>query len=365
MTATVILRKIALVLLIIISVLLLLVFAVVLPIVTYRVYGSIFDVRITAAPYRVLTAEEFGLTVEETAFSSNKGQTLFGCHYAAQNTDTPHGVVVVAHGFGGGGHSLYMPLIAYFCRNGYAVFSYDATGNDASEGEYVGGLPQGVADLDHAINFVKADARYAGLPLYLAGHSWGGFSVGNVLNFHRDDIAAAVIFAGFNESKLLIEQTGRTFVGDAVGIMLPYVSMLERIRFGQYAGTTAVDGIRAAAETDVMVVHSTDDETVLIENGYDIFYAAYGDDARVRFRSYDDRGHNNLYYDPKTWYYRDELHWEYDDYVFMNDLEDNDDAKKAFREEYVDVEACFAPDEMLMAEVLEMFRSALDTDTTN
>ena len=38
------------------------------------------------------------------------------------------------------------------CQGGYLVFGYDATANDESGGEIVGGMPQGIADLDKAIN---------------------------------------------------------------------------------------------------------------------------------------------------------------------------------------------------------------------
>jgi len=43
----------------------------------------------------------------------------------------------------------------YFARNGYYVFAYDATAMDKSEGEGLGGIPQGVIDLDSAISFVE------------------------------------------------------------------------------------------------------------------------------------------------------------------------------------------------------------------
>ena len=48
-----------------------------------------------------------------------------------------------------------MDCAYYFAKNGYYVFAYDSTGSDASEGEGVGGTPQGVIDLDYAISFVE------------------------------------------------------------------------------------------------------------------------------------------------------------------------------------------------------------------
>ena len=43
-------------------------------------------------------------------------------------TQPPKGVVVIAHGLGGGGQNTYMDLADYFTSNGYLVFAYDVTG---------------------------------------------------------------------------------------------------------------------------------------------------------------------------------------------------------------------------------------------
>ncbi|WP_370631506.1 serine aminopeptidase domain-containing protein [Peptoniphilus sp. KCTC 25270] len=56
--------------------------------------------------------------------------------------DNLKGIIIIAHGFGGGGHNSYLDCINYFAQNGYYVFAYDATGNDESEGEGVRGFPQ-------------------------------------------------------------------------------------------------------------------------------------------------------------------------------------------------------------------------------
>ena len=58
-----------------------------------------------------------------------------------------------------------MDCANYFAQHGYYVFAYDATGNDDSEGEGVGGFPQGVVDLDHAISFVEKSGNFPDLPI--------------------------------------------------------------------------------------------------------------------------------------------------------------------------------------------------------
>ncbi len=48
-----------------------------------------------------------------------------------------------------------MDAADYFAKNGNYVFAYDTTAMDKSEGEGLGGVPQGVTDLDHAISYGK------------------------------------------------------------------------------------------------------------------------------------------------------------------------------------------------------------------
>lgn len=94
----------------------------------------------------MLHVDDFdGLQCAKYKFSSDKGQKLTGYMYSSGENQV--GIIVMARGFGGGGHNSSMDCADYFARHGYYVFAYDATGNDESEGEGVEGLPQGVIDL--------------------------------------------------------------------------------------------------------------------------------------------------------------------------------------------------------------------------
>ena len=269
-------------------------FLLVLPIATIKIYNATFNRRFETAHAEKFHLSKFdGLQMESCTFPSNKGQMLTGYQYSKASSDPVAGVLVMAHGFGGGGHNLYMNVADYFASNGYLVFAYDATGNDASEGDGVGGLPQGVIDLDHALQYVKQQDIYQGLPIVLFGHSWGGYSVGNVLNFHPD-IKAAVMVAGFDRSIDMILQQGREYAGAALPVLIPYATLYEYLKFGKYAQCSALTGF-ANTDAQVMIFHSQDDQIVLAENGYDKFYAAYSDSPRFSFSLYEDRGHGRIY----------------------------------------------------------------------
>ncbi|SFY09908.1 alpha/beta hydrolase [Ruminococcus sp. XPD3002] len=124
-------------------------------------YNENFNVRGDSYEPLKLRTEDFdSLECKEYSFSSDKGQKLAGYLYSVGSDQ--HGIVVIAHGFGGG-HNSYIDAAYFFAENGYYVFAYDATGCDKSEGEGVGGVPQGVIDLDHAISFAE-DTKMSLMP---------------------------------------------------------------------------------------------------------------------------------------------------------------------------------------------------------
>ena len=328
-------------------------FLIVLPVLTITIYQDNFGGRFETAEWMAYSVNDFdGLKVEECTFPSNDGQLLAGYKYSKENQQVK-GVLVLAHGFGGGGHNSYMDVVDYFTSNGYLVFAYDATGNDKSEGDSVKGLPQGVIDLDYALRYAKQDDTYKDLPIVLFGHSWGGYSVGTVLNCHPD-VRAAVLVAGFNRSADLIEQKGEAVVGFGMKLMMPYVSLYERLKFGEYAAYSAIDGF-VNSDADIMVIYSKDDTVVLPENGSEKFYDAYGDDSRFCFIKFEDRGHSYLYYSEAAKKYRNQLNEDYTAYVEANGGEYNDEIHAEFMEKYRDKSKCYEFDYDLMGQMLGFY----------
>ncbi|MDE6364882.1 MAG: alpha/beta hydrolase [Lachnospiraceae bacterium] len=258
------------------------------------IYDENFNKRFESYEPLMLYIDDFdGLQRTQYEFSSDKGQTLTG--YMYHSGENQHGIIVMAHGLGGGGHNSYMDCANYFAHHGYYVFAYDATGNDESGGDGVGGLPQGVIDLDYAISFVEESGNFPDLPIGLFGHSWGGYSVCSVLTYHPE-VNAVIACSGFNSSSDMFESEGKKQAGDGIYVILPFVKLHERIKYGSYASSTAMDGF-AAAKAAVMIVHSADDSVVPTEYGYDIYYEKYKNDSRFRFIRFEDKGHNYVYHD--------------------------------------------------------------------
>ena len=261
-------------------------------------YNSNFKTRFESYKPLMYRVEDYeGLSMTKYQFTSDKGQKLRGYWYSAGSNQK--GIVIMAHGFGGGGHNFYMSCANQFAQNGYYVFAYDVTGCDESEGDGVRGIPQGMIDLQHAISFVEENKDFPKLPIVLFGHSWGGYSVCSVLKYHPE-VKAVVACSGFNSSTDMIEDVGTDIAGPLFYGMLPFVKLHEKILFKEYSSCTAMDGF-AASNAAVMVVHSDDDTVVPKKYGYDIYYETYKDDSRFKFLEFKDKGHNNIFRD--TTYY--------------------------------------------------------------
>lgn len=256
------------------------------------IYNENFNVHFESYEPYMLYVEDFdGLQRQKYEFTSDKGQKLTGYMYS--NGENQKGIIVLAHGFGGGGHNSYMDVVNYFAQNEYYVFAYDATGNDESEGDGVGGFPQGVIDLEHAISFVEENGDFPELPIVLFGHSWGAYSVCSVLSYHPE-VKAVIECAGFNRSSDIFETQGKKQVGNGIYLMMPFIKLHEKMKYGKYASNSALDGF-ASSDAKVMVVHSADDTMIPIEYGYDKFYHKYKDDSRFQFIRLEDTGHNYVY----------------------------------------------------------------------
>lgn len=254
------------------------------------IYDSNFNCRYTTDEDIFFDISEFPtLTRQRHTFLSNNDQTLVGYLYQQMDTE-PKAVVVFAHGMGAGGQTGYMDIFNYLTSRGYYVFAYDATANDESEGDAVGGFPQGIIDLDHAIDYAYTIAQIKDLPFVLMGYSWGAFSVTNVLNFHPE-VKAVVSMAGWNESMVLIEHFACQVAGNAAKLALPFAAQHERSMFGkEYTSCSALDGF-ANSDCNVMIVHGEVDDLIPIALGYETYYQQYSADERFVFKKYPDRGH--------------------------------------------------------------------------
>ena len=341
---------------IVIAILLLIIFLVAPFTMGAIMYDSVFNVRYETTEYLKFCLDDFyGLKADRHEFTSNDGIKLVGYRYYVEDVKA-QGVVVIAHGFGGGGHNSYMDVAYYFAQRGYDVFAYDATGNDESEGKGVNGIPQGVADLSVAIDYLQKIDEVKDLPVMLWGHSWGGYCVGAVLNYHPEVKAIASI-AGFNRSGDLIKAQGQQMVGGIIDFMMPYVNSIERIKCGKYSSANALDGF-SNSKCGVFIAHSSDDTTVPIEYGYDVYYEQYAGDERFEFIRYENKGHNNILNSAMRIDYINDFNEEF--YNYFGRWDPPFEERAAYIDEHLDREIyCNGLDTELFDSILNFYNSHL------
>lgn len=321
-----------------------------------NIYESNFGRRFETVSWIERDLDEFeGLDRIRHTFTSNDGQKLIG--YTYTKSLEPKGVIVIAHGLGGGGHNSYMDIADYFTDHNYLVFAYDATGNDESEGESINGFPQGLIDLDYALRYIKEDTSFDGLPILLLGQSWGGYSVGSVLNIHPD-VSSAVMMSACNQSSDIILEEGERIMGSGMVALMPYINLLEKVKFGDYSDLSCVDGLNNT-DADILIVHSIDDELISYSNQYEMFKEQFEADDRFKFISFEDRGHSYIYYSDSAKEYRRALNEGYA--AFIKDVEDDQrsEMKTAYMNEHLDKSKLFDLDQVLFKEILEFYNQSI------
>ncbi len=178
------------------------------------------------------------------------------------------GMVVVCHGMHAGADD-YIPFIEFFVRNGYAVFTYDCQGTYASEGDSTVGMCTPLVNLDHALTYIQNDSQLSRYPLFLFGHSWGGYAATSVLSIHKQIRGCAVV-APFNSGYTLFVEKGEQYTS-AFSDMLPFdfpkefLNVYQTLLFRDYTRYSAVQGINST-DIPVYIAHGKRDYVISFDH---------------------------------------------------------------------------------------------------
>ncbi|MFP4461248.1 MAG: alpha/beta hydrolase [Thermotogota bacterium] len=225
--------------------------------------------------------------------------------------DQDQGLVVVAHGIGGGADT-YLAQITYFVDQGWRVFAYDATGSFDSEGKTTKGFPQALIDLDAALAFINTQEDFAKLPILLFGHSWGGYAVANILHYDYDIASVATVSGANSPMEMIIEQ-GQRMMGGFIYTQYPYLWLYQSLLFGKTASLNAVDAINGS-DVPVFIIHGTEDDFVDYAGSSIISNINTITNPNVRSLSLTEpgsNGHNDLFRSDAAMAYIDKLNIDY------------------------------------------------------
>ena len=279
---------------------------------------------------------------------------LQGYLFGKENTK---GLVVVVHGLGGGAEG-YLPQSLYFAKQGYQVFTYDNTGYHLSEGKNSVGLPQAVEDLDAALTFIEGEDCFAGLPIYLFGHSWGGYAVAAVLNFNHK-VTAVASLSGFSNPNKMVREWARRIVGKGSFLVNPFMMLHQRLRFGKKLDLMAVTGINKA-DIPVLLAHGSQDVTVRIDGSATISCKEEITNPEVQYVLWEtekQNGHLDVLYDVASNEYCEQITREYKRLMKLTKKKMTKEDKAEFFAN-VDKARSSVPNKELLGQIVEFFEEA-------
>ena len=184
---------------------------------------------------------------------------LKGYYYASEENK---GLVVLAHGMKSGGDD-YLPIIMHMVNAGYSVFSYNCRGTYESEGDDLVGMCQSLIDLEGTIKHIKSVQSLSDMPLFLIGHSWGGYAATSVLSL-CDGIKACASIAAMHDACMLMTEKAEEYAGIIGKIPAPFISLYQKLIFDDYTKCNAIKGINQS-NVPVLVAHGKTDKTINFE----------------------------------------------------------------------------------------------------
>ncbi len=289
---------------------------------------------------------------EEIIFNSGDNK-LTGYIYG----DGDKGLVIISHGLGGYSES-YISETLYFVDHGYKVLGFDNTGSGRSEGEGTMGMAQSVIDLDAALTFAESDDRLKNLPIFLYGHSWGGYAVTAILDSDHDIKAAASVSGYSTPMDILFERAQSMMSKPLAFIEYPFIWLNNKITFGGKANISAVDSINSS-DAHVLIIHGTEDETIKFDGASIISHKDEITNPNVEYKIMEGKGHNDLFLDDETIKYIKEKNEEYSKLYDEYDGNVPEEADKKFYDN-VDKSKTSKISEEFMGDVNEFFQNALE-----
>ncbi len=170
--------------------------------------------------------------------------------------DNDKGLIVVAPGHTDA-NDIKLYEIRYFVDAGYCVICFDYTGCYTSEGKAFGGYTQAVYDLDALLGFIESREEFAGIPVYLFGHSLGGYAVAAVLGTEHS-IQAAVSASGFDTAEEQWQYSISKYTGVFYPVIRPFNSLFISMKYGEDKSLSATDGINST-DIPVLVISAEED----------------------------------------------------------------------------------------------------------
>ena len=219
------------------------------------------------------------------------GKAIKGYLYQDQRLRDYKGYIILSHGFFGT-HVQYLFDIALLTQEGYLVLAYDQFGAGLSEGKNQESLATGVYVMENVISDVEKNNLNRGLPIYLYGHSWGGYSVAGALKNHPEIKGAICRSAPYSPIKAGYDLLKKVKPGLAY-FLAPVFSFSCWLVMGKRYLIKGTRGLKKNKDTPVLFIQAKNDDIVLYKDSLAKYYQKHPQKNAKVFLT--DKGmHNSL-----------------------------------------------------------------------
>lgn len=213
----------------------------------------------------------------EVEFPS-QGNTLHGYFYSPED---PKGTFLFAHGLKGWADDCGAMIQDFLLREGYCVFAFDMRASGNSGGEGLTSLADGAYDVKSALDYLFAQNEfYAPMgELFLAGYSWGAYSVGAALNFdYPSPVKGVLAFSGFVDPEAEMIEMARNYIGPLADFNSLTLDWGLATKAGEDRRLSASKGI-LSSNCKAFLVQGDEDKTVPLESS---LYSSMEESEKVR-----------------------------------------------------------------------------------
>ena len=228
-------------------------------------FFAIFYARYDTVCPTDLTAADLAAQTEAVTFDAN-GVSLSGLVIG----NGQKGVIVMVHGMRSG-MDAHFAEADYFAAQGYTVFSFDGSGTRTSGGSSRKSVSLARDDLNAALDWLETTAL-SDLPVFLYGHSSGGYAVATTL----DRADATVAICAFDDPIDTMCDTARPYVGFLARLQRPFLALWNRIEAGADANESASACI-SQTDAPILIIGASEDQVIPQEDALYLHAGAISD----------------------------------------------------------------------------------------
>ena len=219
----------------------------------------------------VYNPAEFGVESSVVRLQSADGIALTAYEVAVDN---PKGVVICLGGIHSATVTNWYGHSRLFADNGFASLLLDLRSHGASEGWGIYAATREWQDVDAAVEYIKSQPRYSGVPVVAMGLSMGA-ATAVVATGRNSRIDALIALSAYSSWEFNFDRNVELVASKAVArILSPFVALVTRFRFGKMANISPINEITKLGSRPALLVQSVGDRTVPYANFEELTEAA-------------------------------------------------------------------------------------------